>query len=114
MKRGADWFAWSLQFVVGLPVGALIGFAIISRGRRFGGGWRLASDQVSIFLWGAALIGAGLASFYGDRLWLSSSYRVIPPDDIKHSNTSRIVSTATGALGCILVLTATLRHFDVF
>lgn len=113
MNRGADWLAWFLQFIAGLVAGALVSVAIISR-RRFGGGWWLASQQVPTFIWGTALIGAGLASFYGDRLWLGSSYRVIPPDDIKHSDTSRIVSIITGALGGILVLTAILRHFGVF
>jgi hypothetical protein len=111
MKRGADWFAWSLQFIVGLVIGAFIGVATIARRRTLGGGWWLASDQVSTFIWGAALIGAGLASFYGDRLWLGSSFRVIPPDGIKHSDTSSMVSILTGLLGVVLVLRAILRHF---
>ncbi|CAN5870744.1 hypothetical protein BH11VER1_BH11VER1_35890 [soil metagenome] len=114
MKRGADWLAWSLQFIAGLVIGALLGCAIISKSRRFGGGWWLASEHVSTFIWGAALVGAGLASFYGDRLWLGSSYRVIPPDGIEHSYTSRIVSIVTGALGGVLVVTSILRHFGAF
>ena len=111
MKRGADWLAWSLQFVVGLVVGAFIGLAIISRSRSFGGGLWLVSEQVSTFICGMALIGGGLASFFGDQLWVGSTYRVIPPDGIKHSSASRIVSVVTGVLGGILALTSVLQHF---
>lgn len=114
MKRSADWLAWSLQFIVGLAVGAFIGIAIIARRRRFGGGWWLASDQVSTLVLGAALIGAGLASFYGDKLWLGSAFRVIPPDGIKHSDTSRMVSIISGLLGVVFLLAAILRHFGFF
>lgn len=114
MKRGADWLAWFLQFIVGLAVGALVGLVMISRRRRYGGGFWLDPEQVSTFIFGAALICAGLASYYGDRLWLGSSYRVIPPDGIRHSDTSRILSIIMGLLGGILVLTALLRHFGVF
>lgn len=111
MKRSADWLAWSLQFVVGLAVGAFIGVAIISRRRRFGSGWWLAPEQASFFICGAALLGAGLASFYGDRLWLGSSFRVIPPKDIEHSKASRIVSIVTVFAGSITLASVILRHF---
>jgi len=74
----------------------------------------LASEQVFTFLCGAAFIGAGLASFHGDRLWLGLNHRVIPPDDIKHSELSRIVSILTATLGGMMVLTAFLRHFGAF
>ncbi len=79
MKHRADWFAWVLQFVVGLAVGASVGKAIISEGRDLGQ-W-LALDSLSTFIWGAALIGAGVASFYGDRLWLHEAHQhVVGPD----------------------------------
>ena len=111
MKQGADWLAWFMQFVVGLVVGALIGTFFISRGRR--GGYWLAEDQVPDFLWGAALVWAGLASFYGDRLWIGLAYRVIPPNGIEHSPLSRFLSLATLAGGGGLILMALLRHFGV-
>jgi hypothetical protein len=112
MKRQADWFAWSLQFIFGLIVGVCLGFGVIGKRRR-SDGW-LNSEQIPIFILGAALIGAGLASFYGDRLWLGSSYHVIPPDGIEHNDKSRIASIITGALGGTLSLIAILRHFEVF
>lgn len=113
MKKSANWLNWSLQFLAGLLVGGFIGYAIVSKRRRFGGGWWLAPECVSMFLWGAALLGAGLASFYGERLWWGSLYRVIPPDEMEHSRSSRVASIATGALGCILIAVSILRHFGV-
>jgi hypothetical protein len=73
-----------------------------------------ASQHVPVFIAGTALVGAALASLYGDRLWLSESYRVIPPDGVHHNNTSRTVSIAVGILGGILILTAILRQFGLF
>ena len=115
MKRGADWFAWILQFIVGLVVGALFGFALLylKFGRRRGGGspiFKIAPDQVSTFVWGAALIIAGLASLLGDRLWLGSSYTRILPDGLTHSRVSRFISIVTMVLGGILFLSAIFRQ----
>jgi hypothetical protein len=112
MKRQADWFAWSLQFILGLIVGVFLGFCILGK-RRGSDGW-LNLEQMPIFILGAALIGAGLASFHGDRLWLGSSYSVISPDGIEHNDKSRIASIITGALGVTLILIAILRHFEAF
>lgn len=50
-------------------------------------------DQMPAFLRGAVLFGAGMASFYGDRLWVGLMYRV--------------------AAGGVLMLVALLRHFEV-
>ena len=114
MNRNVDWFAWVFQFVAGLLVGAFIGAVIISRRRRHGGGWWIAPDLVLPFIVGAALIGGGLASFYGDRLWIGSSYRVIPPDGVDHSRASHIASISSGVIGCFIVLTALIRHLGGF
>ena len=115
MKRGADWFAWILQFILGLVVGALLGFALLylKFGRRRGGGspiFKIAPDQASTFVWGVALIVAGLASLRGDRLWMGSSYNEMLSDDTKHSRVSRIISIVTMVLGSILVLVALFRQ----
>jgi len=113
MKRGADWFAWILQFIVGLVVGALFGFALLHF--KFGRPssrplFQLAPEQVSTFILGAALIVAGLASLRGDRLWMGSSYNEMLSDDYKHSRASRFISIVTMVLGGILVLTALFEH----
>lgn len=110
MKRGADWFAWILQFILGLVVGALFGFALLhfKFGRRSSSRplFQLAPEQESTFILGAALIVAGLASLRGDRLWMGSSYNEMLSDDYKHSRASRFISIVTMVLGGILVLTA--------
>jgi hypothetical protein len=110
MKRGADWLSWSLQFIAGSVVGAVGGLYILSRASRY----HLTSEDVVTLILGGALIGAGLASFYGDRLWIGLSYRVIPPDDIEQSETSQILSMATGALGVCVLLRDFLHHFQIF
>ena len=76
MNKRADWFAWALQFLVGLVVGALFSVLFIH-----GGGRRLPLiplETAPTFVLGAALIGAALASYYGDQLWIGDSYRVGP------------------------------------
>ncbi len=108
--KGADWLAWSLQFILGLIVGVVVGAVLISR--RHQGFW-MASEFIPVYLLGTALIGAALASYYGDRLWLGSSYRIIPADGIRHSSNSRVVSITTGVMGGLLSLVAVLKHFAV-
>lgn len=113
MKRGADWLAWGLQFVAGFFVGGLVGFGFVSRGSRSVGGWWQPPLLSCLFMVGAALIGAGLASFHGDKLWLGTSYRVVEPEGLQHSDASRRASVMTGLLGVTLVLVAILRHFGI-
>ena len=111
MKQRADWLAWSLQFIAGFVVGAMLALYIPRRS------WyipsRAASAHILLLVLGAALIGAGLASYFGDRLWFGSSYRVIPPDDIPRNSTSKALSALTGAVGGILILLALLLNLHV-
>lgn len=67
MKKPADWLAWCLQFALGFVVGGLIGIRLMSEGVVPPDG------QMRVFLGGTALIGAALASRYGDRFWLRDS-----------------------------------------
>ena len=110
MKKGADWLAWSLQFLAGLFVGAILALYITRRS------WysaAAASQYILMPIIGAALIGAGLASYFGDRLWFGASYSIIPPEDIQHSATSRTVSVIAIALGGAMVLLALLLNLHV-
>lgn len=109
MKRNADWFAWVLQFVFGLIVGAFIGYSIASNKNRQG----LLPDQTTSFTWGVALLFAGLASHYGDRLWLFSSQHIVPTDGVANNRTSLIVSILSAALGLALIVVAVLRNLQV-
>jgi hypothetical protein len=109
MNERADWLAWSLQFFVGLVIGGLCSVIFIRGGRR---SIPLIAQEISpVFVLGAALIGAALASYYGDQLWLGDSYRVIPPDAPRHSIASRRASFMTGGIGGILILIALARSF---
>ncbi len=112
MKRHADWFAWVLQYAVGFVVGGFIAFAITHKGFQLRSNG-LITEYVFTFIGGTALIWAAMASYYGDRLWLASSHRVIPPDDIPSSNTSRVLSIITGSLGVALVLKSVLYNSGV-
>jgi O-antigen/teichoic acid export membrane protein len=100
MKPGADWLAWTLQFVFGLLVGAGSGVYFLSR---FGRSRDIESPEFMTFIGGAALVGAALASLYGDWLWLGDSYRVIPPQDMQHSDVSKIISVLTGVIGAAAI-----------
>lgn len=109
MRRGADWLGWVLQFIFGSFAGAFLGFALIARRRH--SGWMLDVSVVPHFILGAGLLGAALASHYGDRLWMD--YRVIPPDSPDQSALSVALSILTGAVGVSLMGFALLRHFAV-
>lgn len=111
MKPGADWMAWTLQFVAGLLAGLLLGLAILGSRRDSSSYW-LDPDQVPAFLAGLALVGAGLASWHGDRLWLARSFRVVRPDGVTHSRTSKIAALTAAAAGGALVARGILRHLD--
>ena len=110
MKKRADWLAWSLQFLSGFFIGALCSLMFI-RGRR---SIPLIEREASpVFAFGAALIGAALASYYGDQLWSGGSYFIIPPLKRGQSRASRRASLAVGCVGGILVLIAFLRPFGL-
>lgn len=111
MNKRADWLAWFLQFFFGLVAGALCSGVFIR------GGYRsiplIARETSPTFILGAALIGASLASRYGDVLWVGDSYRVIPPVEPRHSTASRRASLIVGGVGGLLVLIALVRSFGL-
>src|SRR6185295_12077944 len=85
MKKQANWLAWSMHGIYGFIAGVVLGLVVISRGRS--GLW-IHVDLVVRFLIGAALIGAGLGSRYGDRLWIGDNYKMLPPDEPEQSTLS--------------------------
>lgn len=111
MKQGADWLAWFLQLIAGSIAGLLFGLAILGSRKGLDSVW-LGTDLIPTFLAGSALVGAGLASWHGDRLWLGKTFRVIRPDGVTHSRTSKIASLTAAAAGGLLVARAILRHID--
>lgn len=115
MKNKADWLGWSMQLVFGLILGGVLG--VIVWLRRHNGTW-LAEDRVLPFLAGCALIGAGLTSHYGDRifygLFQETSYRVIPPDAPERNAASRCCSVLLGLGGVGCVVMALRGNFGLF
>jgi hypothetical protein len=111
-KPGADWLAWTLQFIAGFIVGSLIGLYLLPRAPR-DRLLNMTTEDITGFVLGAALMGAAFASFFGDRLWVGLSYRILPPDEIKHSATSRIASIVTGVVGMSVLLLPLLRHLKI-
>ena len=108
MKRRANWLAWSLQFIFGLVIGGLVGVGVLMRRNSVNLFW-MSPNLVPYFLIGAALLGAGLASHYGDRLWLDDY--IIPQESPKQSNLSRNCSFLAGAVGVGLMVYAVCRDF---
>lgn len=111
MKPGADWLAWILQFAAGAIAGLLLGVAILGSQKGLSSYW-LEPDLAPSFLAGWALVGAGLASWHGDRLWLGQSFRVVRPDGVKHSRFSRLASLTAALAGGVCVAGVLLRHLD--
>src|SRR4051794_38298407 len=111
MPKGADWLAWSMQFVAGLVVGSFVGLLFHPGGAHSIP--LLKSETWPEFMLGVALLGAGLGSYYGDVMWIGSSYRVVPPDEMQHSVASRRASFFVGACGVIRILFALAHNFGV-
>lgn len=102
--------SWVLHFVFSAVVGSLMGLGMGTSGRRRGAHhlWLEFSFLPEFFL-GCVLLGAGLGSLYGERLWTGLSYRVIPPDGIEHSLTSRVLSILSGIAGAALIAKVLLQ-----
>jgi len=63
----------------------------------------LAPDLLFPAMGGAALLFAGLASLLGDRLWMGSINKVIPPDAPSHSLLSKALSFLSMGVGAALI-----------
>jgi hypothetical protein len=109
MRQWANWLAWVLQGIFGFFVGAGMGFIAIFR--QYYGYW-LDSNLILPFVIGAALIGAGLGSRYGDRFWLGDNSRELVPDEPEQSIPSELLSWClfgAGLATCIVTLLKQLR-----
>jgi hypothetical protein len=107
-SKQADWLAFTLHFIFGLVVGFFGGFYLITRNASR---INLAEAFIIPFLFGASLIGAGLATKLGDRLWIGDNYRIIPPDAPRHSRVSHYSSILALVLGSVMVGLSIISHF---
>ncbi len=108
ITRKTDWVSWVLQAVVGLFVGALIGFMLSHQ--RNGVPW-LNSGCVKPFVSGITLFTAGLASIYGDTMWMQLDYKISPPEGVRAGKGGRALSASLLAVGVILSVSALIAHF---
>jgi len=111
VKYRANWLAWTLQFAFGAILGWVLGFGLLHP--RHIGEW-LDREHVPGFLFGSSMLLAGLFSLYGDALWFGGSYRMIPPDGVRHSRTSKWISQITLLVGAALLAVAVCRNYGVF
>lgn len=111
MKMRADWAAWILQFLFGSIVGAGISLAF-TPGLRRRSDTLIDREDAMMFLLGTVLIGGGLASYLGDRLWLDGVYRFSQPEAARHSMLSRILSILFTVAGLVLLITAIMRSLE--
>lgn len=107
-NRQADWLAWSLHYLLGLVVGAILCAA--GAARRQSNTW-LPAHIFLPFVIGGSLIGAGLASLLGDRLWMGSHYKGFPPEGPRHSLFSKSLSFLSLGIGAILAASVLVARF---
>ena len=73
----------------------------------------MPGELVISFLLGVALVGAGLASRYGDRLWMGDNDYMLPPDEPEQSNLSDWVSWSLVASGMATCAVTILKRFGL-
>ena len=109
MHSKTDWFAWWIQAFFGLLMGLLFGFMLTQRQT---GGSLLRPGCNAQFIWGTALIVAGLASIYGDRIWLSSADINWSPDGVRSDKHGKRISFALIITGALIAIFAIIRHLQ--
>ena len=95
-----DWLSWSLQAIFGLAAGGIIGVAIYFQV------CRINTDHMKMFICGSGLIGAGLGSFFGDRLWMQLESKYEMPQNVKAGIIANIISWTMVLIGISLAVYA--------
>jgi len=110
MKAKADWLAWTLHGIFGCFVGLAVGVYVALRCR----GGLLFNDHLFLpFLIGSSLIGAGLGSRFGDRLWIGDNYRILAPEEPEQSPLSDWLSWGLVAAGIATCVLTVLKQFQI-
>lgn len=103
----ADWFAWILHFIVGLLVGASLGWFMAMK--------MLDSDLLGLenlitCIGGVALVIGAASSHFGNRLWIRSG--TFEMEEPPRSRASGLASLVIGITGAVLVVVSVVLHLD--
>jgi len=110
MKKETDWISWTLHALLGAFIGAVLGFAIITRRRH---GFWLDDTLIHPFIIASALVGVGIGSMFGDKLWLGDNYKMFPPDAPKTTGFSKALSVLFIGAGLLVSMAIIARHFKM-
>ena len=115
MNAKANWLAWSLQLIFGALLGGVAG-AASAWGRGRAAHFHFSDDEGGLafgYVLGCSMVIGGLASYFGDELWLGSSLRAYQPPEMPHSAVSRGSSLCIGIVGLGLIVITLGAHFGL-
>lgn len=99
-----DYLPWALQYAFGAGIGAFLGFCL-----------QMFFPFSAPFYWmgtigGGALLGAGVASTWGNTLFADVMMKVLPENPHPQTPGTRLISHFSLAAGLSLVLICTVRQ----
>ena len=106
-EEKTNWISWTLQGLLGLICGLYAGFAL-SHTRD--GPW-MQPGCTALFVWGATLLGMGIATIYGDQLWMQFPNQTYPPEKVASGRVGKFLSQALCVAGTALVIVALIRNW---
>lgn len=102
-----NWISWVLQGLIGSICGLYGGYAF-SHTRD--GPW-MQPDCAALFVWGATLLGTGIATIYGDQLWLHFPSQIYPAEKVASGRVGKFLSYSLCVVGTALVVAALIRNW---
>ena len=102
-----NWISWILQGLLGMICGLYGGFAL-SHTRD---GPLLQPGCTALFVWGAILLGTGIATIYGDQLWMQFPNQTYPPEKVASGRGGRFLSFSLCVAGAGLIAAALIKHW---
>lgn len=106
-EEKTNWISWVLQGLIGLICGLYGGFAL-SHTRD---GPLLQPGCTALFVWGSTLLGTGIATIYGDQLWMQFPNQTYPPKKVASGRVGKLLSQALCGTGAALVIVALIWNW---
>ena len=106
-EEKTNWISWILQGLLGLICGLYGGFAL-SHSRS---GPLLQPGCTALFVWGATLLGTGIATIYGDQLWMQFPSQTYPPEPVASGRVGRFLSLSLCVAGAGLIVAALIKNW---